>query len=460
MSDIADDVATEAMLERLRRIDAADPQARAAINVLAPIIRELPATDDLLLAPQTAAAFSTLRDQAADTYLIYLSQVRRKCGRAVADLIIHQIGPPRSGPAREIVLLTPGQVLNRPLGSDIIEDVLPSTGVCTMIGAPGSAKSAFADHICLALAAKFAPISGRRYRPVSSVIVAAEGRRRARFQAWGDHYRVDVDALPVRIIEQGIDLRSPAGEIDRLLELLEVAKNQIGHIGIVVIDTLNRVFGGGAENDPGDMGAFLGNVQRISEQTGGVVIVAHHVGKDAAKGGRGHSSLLGAVDSQILIERQDDDTRTATVSKLRDGADGQQIAFKLQVVDLGSHPDPDAAPGTQWSSIAAVPIADQVQEPKAKRGGVPAGAKVALDALKAALTRHGVFPAGAAMTERNQMVSGEHWRAEYENMRPIADNDPEARKEKQSRRMAFKRAQDQLQSARIAATHDGNWWIQ
>ena len=456
-SDDADNVT--AIADRLRRIDACDATARGAVNTLAPVIRDLPATDDLLLSPQVATAWRTLRQHAPDTFLIYRSQVGRKCGRALVDLIDHHIGPPATGAVREIRLLTPGDVRNRPLGSDIVQDVLPSQGLCGIIGGPGAGKSAFVDHIVCSLAANRAPLPGRRFRPVASLIVAAEGRRRARLQAWGDHFHVNVDTLPLRFIEQGIDLRSPAGEIDRLLQLIDVAESDLGQIGVTVIDTLARTFGGGSENDSAPMGEFLHNMQRIAERTGGVVVVLHHVGKDASRGARGHGSLLGASDAEIIIERQDDDMRIATISKLREGADGQQVAFRLAVVDLGVHPDPDAS-GQAWSSVVAVPIADHVRESKGRRHKLPAGAQVALDALKSAISRHGEYPAGAAMIDRNQTVAAEHWRAEYEAMRPVVDSDPDARKQRQARRMAFNRAQDQLQAARIVGTNAGKWWTQ
>ena len=457
--DVGADLEVSALTDRLRRNKTADQLLRGAYNTLASILKVLPMSDDLLMSPEALGAWQILRDGDPSIYLTYRAAVRQKCGRHITDLLDHHIGPPITGPSRKLVLLTPTQMCNLPVLADALDEWIPSQGVVSVIGGPGCGKSVFIDHIVNCLGAGIAPIAGRRFRKCTSLVIAAEGNRRTRVQAWCQHHRIDSDALPVRYVQQGVDLRSPQGDIDQILELIDITESDLGALGFVVVDTLNRTFGGGSENDAADMGCFLANLQRIAERTKGVVIVLHHVGKDASKGARGHGSLLGAVDGEIVIAR-DGDMRMATVTKLRDGAEGAEFSFLLDVVDLGPHPDPDAASnGKRLTSIVIAPQDQQQGASKTRQAKVPAGARVVLDALRSAMSRHGVHVPGMAVADRNIVVDVEHWRTAYETMRPISADDADARKVKQSRRMAFNRAQDQLQSARIVGTDNGKWWI-
>ena len=67
---------------------------------------------------------------------------------------------------------------------------------------------------------------------------------------------------------------------------------------LVVIDTLNGSIAG-SENDDRDMAGFLEATSRIRDSFGCAVTVVHHCGHEATRP-RGHSSLLGAADAQIV----------------------------------------------------------------------------------------------------------------------------------------------------------------
>ena len=87
---------------------------------------------------------------------------------------------------------------------------------------------------------------------------------------------------------------------------------------LIVVDTLSRALSGGDENAPGDMGRFIANMDLIREQTGAHVAIVHHLAKGEKTSPRGHSSLLGAADTSVKVEKRKD-THIVKVTKGRRG---------------------------------------------------------------------------------------------------------------------------------------------
>ena len=85
---------------------------------------------------------------------------------------------------------------------------------------------------------------------------------------------------------------------------------------------------------PKDMGEILEAAKRLQRLTGGLVVLVHHTGKNAAAGLRGHSSLFAAMDAAVEVSR-DGDRREWKVAKSKDGADGDAHPFKLHIEALG-----------------------------------------------------------------------------------------------------------------------------
>lgn len=92
----------------------------------------------------------------------------------------------------------------------------------------------------------------------------------------------------------------------------------------IVIDNLLTVSGGKDENAPEIAQAML-NLRVLSERTGAAVVVIHHSRKQSGmRGGlgddlRGHSSIRGAIDLALLVEREEGaDSVTVKSTKTRD----------------------------------------------------------------------------------------------------------------------------------------------
>src|SRR5262249_23253233 len=71
----------------------------------------------------------------------------------------------------------------------------------------------------------------------------------------------------------------------------------------IVIDTLNRCFGGGDENSTKDMSAFVKGCDAMREEFGASVLIIHHTGHDAGKGARGATALPSAMDIAFVLTK-------------------------------------------------------------------------------------------------------------------------------------------------------------
>ncbi len=145
--------------------------------------------------------------------------------------------------------------------------------------------------------------------------------------------------VPFALIPYTVDFRDKRS-IEGLIEIVKEISTRLGiPVRWIIVDTLSRALAGGDENSSTDMGALVRGADRVRTATGAHLSLVHHAGKDHARGARGHSLLLGAVDTEIEIKRHDE-TRGViemTVTKQRDLEVGRGFAFKLERVDLGTN---------------------------------------------------------------------------------------------------------------------------
>jgi hypothetical protein len=88
----------------------------------------------------------------------------------------------------------------------------------------------------------------------------------------------------------------------------------------------------------------------IREAFGCAVLIVHHCGIEGSRP-RGHTSLTGVADSQLSVRRNEGGTVVVTVECLKDGAEGDVIAFRLERVVVGIDED-----GDEISSCIVVPL--------------------------------------------------------------------------------------------------------
>jgi hypothetical protein len=136
-----------------------------------------------------------------------------------------------------------------------------------------------------------------------------------------------------------------------------------GDCPVIVIDTYTAALGpGGSDCDPKDVSAFIENIKKHLLGIGCTVIINHHFGKDASRGGRGWSGLNAALDVELEIDR-DDDLRTMRVTKARDGSNSQPAfcyQFRGRELGLDNH-------GDQVTAVVVEHLADEDAANRGKR---------------------------------------------------------------------------------------------
>ena len=224
--------------------------------------------------------------------------------------------------------------------------------------------------------------------------------------------------------------------------LIDVARSLGWDLGLVIADTLARSMGAGDENSSTDMGALIASVDLIRAETGAHVMAIHHTGKDAAKGLRGHSALLGAVDTSIEISREGE-VITAEARKQRDMETGQTFSYTLQAVTLGQDQD-----GDDVRSCVVRPTETPVKRAPKLTGQ----AAIAMQAFGDALAHHGMHPTGDMFPPNRQCVPLERWR-EYCDRHSLSGGDTAT-----ARRTAFHKAKTALQEKGLICIVDDYAW--
>ena len=226
----------------------------------------------------------------------------------------------------------------------VVKGVFGKDQIIVFWGAPGSGKTFVTMELACTIGSGL-PWHGRRTRKGIVLYVAAESARpylENRFSAI-KRERPDLANAKVLVVPIALDLmHEDSGDVDRVIETARRLNDEHGDVVMIVIDTLAVTFGGGNENAPEDMGQYVKNMARIKATTRAAVLIVHHSGKDEAKGMRGHTALLGALDAEMAIEGPPGGERILRTGKVRDG-DGfsDLFAFTLERTELGTDQDGD-----------------------------------------------------------------------------------------------------------------------
>ena len=337
-------------------------------------------------------------------------------------------------------LLTAGDLLRLPPVQWIVRGVLPRDGLAVVYGPSGSGKSFLVLDI-LACVSDGREWFGRKVRPVPVIYCALEGEAglSQRMQAYQSVHGA-MAGVRMRFLTTGFDLLV-AEDVESLAAAIGSAG--VGG-GVVVLDTLNRAAPGTDENSSQDMGRIIAACKHLQGLVGGLVVLVHHTGKDAAKGLRGHSSLFAALDAAVEVTRTEE-RRAWKLAKSKDGRDGDAEPFMLEQVELGQDGD-----GEPLNSCVVVRGEPQQGDSQPK---LAASEKLALSALRKMEQAKGEVPPEDAPKWVHVAVSEEVWRAECYATGISTGDDPSAK------RKAFQWARKGLMAKGVVGCRDDFYWI-
>ena len=252
-----------------------------------------------------------------------------------------------NGKARQFVLTPFDAITLSATRNYLVKGILPRVGLAVIWGPPKCGKSFWTFDVAMHIALGW-PYRGRKVQQGAVVYLALEGGHgfRARVVAWRQQHLAEHHGpVPFFLLDIPVDL------VRDHMTLIAAIRAQLGGQmpAVVVVDTLNRALLGD-ENNPKDMSIFIRAIDAIRDTFDCLVPIVHHCGIQGGRP-RGHTSLTGADDVQIAIERDKDNNVIAKVEHMKDGEAGAVIASRLETVELGTDDD-----GDPQASCIVVPV--------------------------------------------------------------------------------------------------------
>jgi len=345
----------------------------------------------------------------------------------------------------------------------LIESIIPKRAFVALYAPPASFKSFIALDIAEAVATGREWMGYRVPKKGAVLYIAGEGHggMGARVKACKIQNK-SPDGANLYVIRAQINIRSSQEDFDALVAAINELIAEIDEpLELIILDTLMRMSGGGFnENSSEDMGGFITQAGKLQAIYLCAMLLIHHSGKDITKGLRGHSSLLGAVDTELEIQRQDSVINSAdtsvvgnailTVTKQKDGADSITVGIEVVNVEVG-----ESALGFETiTSLAVRPnpeIANSRPKGTKNNSGSGGNQKIELDSLYKAIKAKGSYRVVDGTSRFG--VSLDDWKDEFWNIKGCTEDDKAAFKK------AWTRARERLVAVNKVVIGSGWVWL-
>lgn len=368
----------------------------------------------------------------------------------------------------------------------LVEDLIPEREGALMMGETQTGKSFLTYHLGMCVA-RGVPFFGRRILQARGVIwcayEAAKGAT-ARMRAYRKHHSLDLEPLPFAVLTKPLALWPAEKAVEELAaEMRGIVRAKFGStpLGLMVFDTYNAATPGASEIDSETVSKIRENFARLREIMGAASLIVGHTNSLGKH--RGNEQLTNNIDTVLLVSRKtttsgrdtfdvkDDEgraIRTMKVKKQREGQDGDEFEFVLNVVEDGTV-NRYGRPRTSCV-VTAPAIADpgndrEPQKREEGQFGVRASPqeKLFVECLLAVLAEQGVPPPavlGLPQSVRHVVEYDHVKRIMANKMLREDDNTDEGRKTHRDRvKKALKRARERMMYLKVVGCHDPYiWW--
>lgn len=188
----------------------------------------------------------------------------------------------------------------------LITDVFERNRLITVFGEPKSGKSFIAIAMACAVArgGDFYGHTVKKSAPV--VYLAGEGvagiRRRLAAYNQSEHGG-SLTGVPLFLSNRGSRINE-AEEYQKLEDEINLLKQEVGQIGLIIFDTFQRNFSGD-ENSAQEVNKFVKAADQLIQDFDCTVLLVHHTGRGNKGRARGSSVLDASIDGEFLVQRKD-----------------------------------------------------------------------------------------------------------------------------------------------------------
>jgi|14BtaG_2_1085337.scaffolds.fasta_scaffold08254_3 KaiC/GvpD/RAD55 family RecA-like ATPase len=194
----------------------------------------------------------------------------------------------------------------------LITDVFERNRLITVFGEPKSGKSFIAIAMACAVA-RGTDFYGHTAKKAPVVYLAGEGLAgvRRRLSAANQYFKkIDpteedegLKDVPLFLSNRGSRINE-ADEYEKLVDEINLLKEQEKQIGLIIFDTFQRNFSGD-ENSAQEVNKFVKAADQLIHDFDCTVLLVHHTGRGNKGRARGSSVLDASIDGEFLVERKD-----------------------------------------------------------------------------------------------------------------------------------------------------------
>ena len=204
------------------------------------------------------------------------------------------------------------------------DGLITAHGLSMIYGPPGSGKSFISLDMALCQAHGI-DWQGIETKQGDVLYIAGEGvgGLGKRVKAWKSTHGLGTSGH-FHMLPMAVNMRDQ-GEVEKLIRSIDRLDRKWP---AVYIDTLARAMLGADENSSTESGLVISAADAIRNHVQCAVVFVHHSGKAAERGARGSSAILGAVDTSVVVSK-DENYITMRVEKQKDAEPMDDITLEM-----------------------------------------------------------------------------------------------------------------------------------